>query len=967
MALKATKLAAFGGMHTAGIFSDMTVDGPEIGTLVVIVDRAKNLPNRRTMGKQDPYCAARLGKEAKKTDTDKRGGQTPKWDQELRFTVHDSPDYYTLKVSVFNDDKKTELIGETFITLEEIIVPGGGQSDVWHNLNCKGKYAGEVRIELTYYDTRPKPEKAPVERRRESARTGGVDGQSPAVGGPRESTPVKRRPLPSDPTSASPSPAAIPEHRGLPTGQAGPRSYNTPPRQQSAQSRPHEHTPTVQRRNQYQDQHAQSADRRRQYMDASPLNPRASSSALNTPQSQSRGTRPSQYESYGSASSLSLNDNGERYENPQELESDLSYTAPKSYEVQASDLQSSNPRPLDNRMSMFPQDFRSSTEALQTHHTRPQSYMDLPHSHSAPVVPSYQPSVEQNDFSQGRHQHRSDEYDQGHGAQHVEDYRHPSEPYNEPRHQIEPLRIGQYQSHGHDFSNDQISPHRVQHQEPTSYAESHHSYNPYEFHGRPTSAMQPTVEDEDDMPPPPPVHRSSAPAVPQYEPQRPPSYREDAPAPLNIVRYQEPRPSYDLPNSYEDRNDYAPSPLSSDRRNTHPRASMSPNPQSQPDPQEAYSMPSSLVAGYNTSVVEHRTPPHQRGISHPSYGTPPTYETPTRPHPLAQQESTRAIASPSYYAHSSPQEPLQTYTQDPAPMIKPRAVSPAARIPIYDDRSRGPSRSTPTRKSVSPRPPPSSADVGERRLSAVPFGPDDFNELNPVTRNNGSYPDGQERGNEVNDKGQIVTFNGRVIDASDHLPVDSWAPEPERKGAQKDRPVRERVGLRGARDLEAAMQRERDRKERDRIRNAVNGMSGHSSVNASPSSALTLSRNANSMGPVSTDANATSPTSRNRLQKRDKRPVSAVLPPSHSPGSHIPSPNTSRLYDLENRGYGGSPGYRGGGGAGARNSIAGPPPIPAKIPLAAGEPADDMSALSMELSSIDIGGGRRAVGRRRNY
>ena len=72
-------MAAFGGAHTAGIFSDMTVDGPVIGTLVAIIDRARNLPNRRTMGKQDPYCAARLGKEAKKTHTDKRGGQTPRW------------------------------------------------------------------------------------------------------------------------------------------------------------------------------------------------------------------------------------------------------------------------------------------------------------------------------------------------------------------------------------------------------------------------------------------------------------------------------------------------------------------------------------------------------------------------------------------------------------------------------------------------------------------------------------------------------------------------------------------------------------------------------------------------------------------------------------------------------------------------------------------------------------------------
>ena len=75
-----TKLSnPLNGMHTAGIFSDMSIDGPEIGTLVLIVDRAKNLPNRKTIGKQDPYCAARLAKEAKKTTTDIRGGQTPKW------------------------------------------------------------------------------------------------------------------------------------------------------------------------------------------------------------------------------------------------------------------------------------------------------------------------------------------------------------------------------------------------------------------------------------------------------------------------------------------------------------------------------------------------------------------------------------------------------------------------------------------------------------------------------------------------------------------------------------------------------------------------------------------------------------------------------------------------------------------------------------------------------------------------
>jgi hypothetical protein len=80
MTTKLVKANPLNGIpHTAGIYSDMSIDGPEIGTLVMVVDRAKNLPNRKTIGKQNPYCAARLGKEAKKTNTDLRGGQTPKW------------------------------------------------------------------------------------------------------------------------------------------------------------------------------------------------------------------------------------------------------------------------------------------------------------------------------------------------------------------------------------------------------------------------------------------------------------------------------------------------------------------------------------------------------------------------------------------------------------------------------------------------------------------------------------------------------------------------------------------------------------------------------------------------------------------------------------------------------------------------------------------------------------------------
>ncbi|ETN41129.1 uncharacterized protein HMPREF1541_03064 [Cyphellophora europaea CBS 101466] len=198
--------------HTAGIFADMTLDGPEIGTLVAIVDRAKNLPNRKTMGKQDPYCAMRLGKEAKKTDTDRRGGQTPRWDQELRFTVRDAPDYYKLKVSIFNDDKKTDLIGECWIDLSDLIIPGGKANDLWHQLNFKGKYAGDIRLEMTYYDTKPNAEiEATKERQRQRANSPATNSSphsAPRQLGPRE---IKRRPLPTGPGLAGAQPADFPQ------------------------------------------------------------------------------------------------------------------------------------------------------------------------------------------------------------------------------------------------------------------------------------------------------------------------------------------------------------------------------------------------------------------------------------------------------------------------------------------------------------------------------------------------------------------------------------------------------------------------------------------------------------------------------------------------------------------------------------------------------------------------------------
>ncbi|KAL1310520.1 hypothetical protein AAFC00_000805 [Neodothiora populina] len=332
-----------GGMHTAGIFSDMTVDGPEIGTLVVIVDRAKNLPNRKTMGKQNPYCAARLGKEAKKTETDKRGGQTPKWDQELRFTVHESPDYNNLKVSVFNDDKKTDLIGEMWVNLEQVVIPGGGKKDDWHQLSYKGKYAGEVMLELTYYDSRPdergdKPREKAHEKK------------------------IKRRPLPAE-LHTTPLP-----HQMENTRTAGPRAMGSRTRASSSMtSASHPNAPPVQYPNEHHYQQEQPQQQQQYPPDIPPYHPQSHQ----------------QYQPYP------------HQQHHQPAVEDLDYHP--GYRPQHQQLQQQHQQhhsmpslpelpPSRSSRGALPQQLRTSIPDAASYHARSQGHPELPHSHSAPTT-----------------------------------------------------------------------------------------------------------------------------------------------------------------------------------------------------------------------------------------------------------------------------------------------------------------------------------------------------------------------------------------------------------------------------------------------------------------------------------------------------------------------------------------------------------------------------------------------------
>jgi Ca2+-dependent lipid-binding protein len=113
-----------------------------------------HLPNKRHIGKQDPYCVVCVNGEKRRTKAIKRGGQHPEWDEEIRFTLlEDDSDALEraaggngtpplpppkdnsrpknikggkkMKLSCFADDsREPDFIGETDVDLTEVLTKG---------------------------------------------------------------------------------------------------------------------------------------------------------------------------------------------------------------------------------------------------------------------------------------------------------------------------------------------------------------------------------------------------------------------------------------------------------------------------------------------------------------------------------------------------------------------------------------------------------------------------------------------------------------------------------------------------------------------------------------------------------------------------------------------------------------------------------------------------------------------------
>ena len=855
-------------------------------------------------------------------------------DQELRFTVHDSLDYHQLKVSVFNDDKKTDLIGETWVQLDSILVAGGGQNDLWHTLNCKGRYAGEVRIELTYYDTRPREEKA-GDAGSIAAPTSRSERTPEAVAGPRQPKQVKRRPLPADPTSTDSSPIrpSLPEHI-----QSSPLPY-TPPRNQQQLHGSSPHSASVvagqriqeptQTQSSHYDMTTHSAPPSQSFHSHPEIYGNSSDAhssgqlppSLNEPNSSVHSQQHSHEGGYAAPAQVHSSTSHSDY--PREQLDRVSQSQQKNDAYQYQDLG------LPELPPHTPRTNRSST------HPSPRYYSPVNSSPSY-VLPQYHPP--------------SDVHQQQDARDEMQSYSAPPSVPNDHYRNDRP-RDTRVNSHS--------GPQPVMNDPYQETPLRHHSID---SHGPIRQTQEYDQMADDGPPPPPPPHSHQIPS-PHDDLDRHQNY---APAPLQI----RPRASISA------------SPLSQSYHETPPAGYAR---DSSPNESRFQSRPGSMVPSYNPheqtqkhsshepenfpsyTAYEHQAPQrhpenfgtslqqnavndigHDRRMSHPvghSYGPSPRYER------TSAQEPRYSNPSESYADDGSHQWNGRGYAprehRASAPLVKPRAVSPDPR--------------TPTRKSVSPQP-ERTPDSG---LPGVPFSPDSYDQLNPNLKSAKSInslgpkyntPEGIREAARDREKekqlevGPIIDSNGRVIDPSDHLPSDTWAPEPERKTPRKTHEIKLkfRHSPSGAQPMPAPAPRPpREPAIRPQPMTPI-------ATPPQPQHAYS----ANDISPIPN-------TGRNRLQKRTRASPghfnSSPAVPLDAHGQDHSSVSAYPLREHPNYGLGGSPSYA------QRGSPVGPPPIPAKVPIGAGQEewGGVGGTLSDEISRIDIGvgSGGRAGGR----
>lgn len=893
------------------------------------------------------------------------------------------------------------------MSLQDVLVAGGGQNDLWHNLGCRGKYAGEIRIEITYYDSRPKPSK-PSDKIRQSAENGLGDDARDSMTGPRQpKPPVKRRPLPSDPTTVSPAPAATQE-----TVQTQSRGHQIPPTCVQIQSplQAIEHDMSSLRFSQSQQSNKQGLANMHNH-DA------PTTKSVNT--APGRPMQDNGHDSYGAGSGIEygretvfrhgdLTDNQRdmrpRYEESMQERRPQRSRYDEPIEEQSRDLRSlykdidgqrRDPRPLydepidDQRKASRP----LYEDTFDVHGARRVTYevkhdLPAPNEYESPPSPGGPPPPPP--------VHRSNIASWAASNVPTSNGNYDSSSFNGTRNTpFEPPRQEDYLSSTPAYSQNNMYQGYTRNgtQGPAEYCEDNGSYQQYhaysdEYNGS-YGALQSTVGDLTIQPTSyhQPSHNASVSHDSQYQDRR---YDDVlSPAPLNLSgrrsaaselnglsapvtqQFYTGTPSTVSPLSYRDSSQIGSEVSSRTSYSRTSQQSQNMGRESRDDMRRLSgsfmpSVPPTLVAGMDPIIAqevseriyhENRASYIQNAAAeHRGRYPDRTHHRPSYSHPAIEHKAPLAITAANFAPTTSPT--VVPFTPEAAGYDDQQDSTPSsAHNPIVKPRAISPNPKMPARKSISPSPRPSSQG---RRLSGFPYGPDAYDVLNPnvapsVTKTIVSARSDQQ---DIGANAKIIMHDGREVDPSDHLPETSWAPEPEIRTPKQPDGGRSQPSPTGAPSMTPSSRRPLHREGRSQSFVPV----------SSPSMYMS--------GAVS---NPTTPAlpSHNRLQKKSNR--NSIQPASHS------SPLTSLTSYSENNysarslpraqtvdfagedrynPYSGSPGGY-GRDAGCGNN--GRPPVPAKVPLnhsrPPSPPTENAWTLQQEIKSIDIGSGRA---RRRN-
>lgn len=602
---------------------------------------------------------------------------------------------------------------------------------------CRGKYAGEIRLEITYYDSRPKPEKPIVKRRLPN-----VSDQD--LGSVKQKDITKRRPLPFDPvTGEAPSP---------PPSAPQPAAHASPDPHQQTPPRPHAFIPT------------QSPLQSVEY--TTPVTRQHPEHYSPSPQS---GYSPSRMDGPRSAQRLR-----QVYDTPSRHyeEGDYGQNAEGSPYDQPAPWGQHSPLPEHHHPGMPSEEDLAQSQGCDDECPPP------PPAHRSMLVGDGQELARRSVYDSPPPQMTAPSTPMRHGVLRSEAHRH-SVPTYPGRPIFRPYEPGSPGSSASESYNGSPLP------------QTYRSFDPA---GNPQyRSMQPTVEDAPESPPGGPEGlgrhvgpRSTSNDEMMFEPVPRSATMDLMRSPPTSSRHASQSPGHGrggLPTSSSlvHIRDHSSSLMyHSPRRQSH-------RPSTRPDYEvgqtrgsPTYTLPDvpvSLSPGMDPGLSQEILEQIYEERRHEGRYATPGGATPTRSRHNSDDFRPNRPHSPGIAGRSFEGRSEVTYSGGPdSQLVRRGQVSPS------------PSPSSPhriPRKSVSPGPPATE----DRVICDTPFSPDSYNALNPALR---SPRDARPKTEQVENGGKIITHDGREIDPSDHLPMESWAPEPEPKTGQAQAPAESR-------------------------------------------------------------------------------------------------------------------------------------------------------------------------------